>query len=151
MSPFSFIHHSLLLIWEQISDAQAIGQDLGTQRMRNFSKCASMQSRKYESVKVCKCASMEVCKQAQVCNGTRMQLRKYATTKVCNCTSRQMWKYANVCKYASTQMRKYAIMKIQLQPGRMKLRGWPYYYVGAGVHCIDFCYHNLLLFFECHS
>ena len=31
---------------------------------------------------------------------------------------------------------------IQLRPGRTKLRGRPYYYVGAGVRCIDLCYHN---------
>ena len=34
---------------------------------------------------------------------------------------------------------------LQLRPGRTKLRGRPYYYVGAGVCCIDLCYHTLVV------
>ena len=29
---------------------------------------------------------------------------------------------------------------VQLPPGRTKLKGWPVYYVGAGIRCIDPCY-----------
>ena len=36
----------------------------------------------------------------------------------------------------------YMMTYIQLRPDRTKLKGRPYHYVGAGVRCIDLCYHN---------